>query len=95
MVQLQVLNKIIKDKDSSILLLNNLSADYFSDYHNEYNFIKSHLNQYGTIPDQVTFLSKFPDFEIFDVTSLSAFKTSKSVSFWNLYILHFASMYSS
>ena len=43
MVQLQMLNKILKDKDSSLLLLNNLSADYFSDYPNEYNFIKSHL----------------------------------------------------
>ena len=83
MVQLQVLNKIIKDKDSSILLLNNLSADYFSDYHNEYNFIKSHLNQYGTIPDQVTFLSKFPDFEIFDVTEPTTYLINELYSDYN------------
>jgi hypothetical protein len=42
MIQLQVLNRIINDQDSSILLLNNLTQEYFSDYPNEYNFIKNH-----------------------------------------------------
>lgn len=67
MIQLQVLNKIIKDCDSSILLLNNLTQEYFSDYPNEYNFITSHLNSYGKVPDQITFLNKFPNFVLIDV----------------------------
>ena len=68
MIQLQVLNKILNDKDSSILLLNNLNEEFFSDYPNEYNFINFHLKQYGTIPDLASLLSKFPDFEVIEVT---------------------------
>jgi replicative DNA helicase len=73
LVQLQILNSIINNKDSSIILLNNLTADYFSDYPNEYNFIKHHLNEYGVIPDQVTFLGKFPDFEVIEVNEPTAY----------------------
>ena len=53
--------------------MNNLTADYFSDYPNEYNFIKHHLNEYGVIPDQVTFLGKFPDFEVIEVNEPTAY----------------------
>lgn len=83
MVQLQVLNKILKDKDSSLLLMNNLSADYFSDYPNEYIFIKSHLNQYGVIPDQVSFLDKFPDFEIIEVNEPTTYLVNELYSDYN------------
>lgn len=68
MIQLQVLNEIINNKDASLLLMNNLTEDYFSDYPNEYNFIRNHLNQYGCVPDQISFLNKFPDFEVLSVT---------------------------
>lgn len=83
MVQLQVLNSILNNKDSSLLLLNNLTVDYFSDYPNEYNFIKSHLNQYGNIPDQVTFLDKFPDFEIIEVTEPSSYLINELYTDYN------------
>lgn len=83
MVQLQVLNTIINNKDSSILLLNNLTVDYFSDYPNEYNFIKSHLNQYGNIPDQVTFLNKFPNFEVLEVTESTSYLINELYSDYN------------
>lgn len=68
MIQLQVLNKIINEKDSSILLMNNLNEEFFSDYPNEYNFINFHLRQYGTIPDLASLLARFPDFEVIEVT---------------------------
>lgn len=68
MVQLQVLNAIINNQDSSILLLNNLTGEYFSDYLNEYEFIKRHLAEYGKVPDQISFLDKFPNFEVIEVT---------------------------
>ena len=55
--QLQVLNYLLNTKDSSLITLNNLSADYFSDYKDEFNFIKSHLETYGKIPDVETFFS--------------------------------------
>lgn len=83
MVQLQVLNAILFNKDSSLILLNNLTSDYFSDYPNEYNFIKSHLNQYGTIPDQVSFLNKFPDFELFQVTEPTSYLINELYNDYN------------
>ena len=56
MIQNQVINKIIKDKDSSLILLNNLTDEFFCDYTKEFNFIKEHLDKYGNIPDIYTFL---------------------------------------
>lgn len=67
MVQAQVLNKILWDRDSSIITLNNLTVDYFSDYKQEFLFIKNHLDDFGNIPDMTTFLDKFPNFEVFEV----------------------------
>ena len=67
MIQLQFLNALLESKDSSLLLINNLNEDLFCDYKDEYNFIVNHLNEYGTIPDKVTFLSKFPEFDIIEV----------------------------
>ncbi len=68
MVQLQVLNAIIENKDTSVMLLNNLTDDFFSDYPNEFGFIRRHLMEYGKIPDKVSFLNKFPEFELIEVT---------------------------
>jgi len=67
MIQAQVISYLITSKDASIITLNGLTADYFSDYISEYNFIKSHLNTYGNIPDPETFLNVFPDFQLINV----------------------------
>lgn len=67
MIQLQVLNYILSTKDSSLITLNNLTDRYFSDYKNEFNFIKNHLDVYGVICDVVTFLNTFPNFEVIKV----------------------------
>ena len=67
MIQLQVLNYILNTHDSSILLTNNIDKEFFSDYVDEYNYIIDHLNKYGNIPDQASFLSKFPTFDIIEV----------------------------
>ena len=68
MIQLQMLNKILDTKDSSIITMNNLNNDYFSDYKDEFNYIKNHFNLYGSICDKETFLNKFPNFELINVT---------------------------
>lgn len=68
MVQLQVLNKILSDKDASIITLNNLNAEFFSDYKDEFYFIKDHLDAYDIVPDTISFLNKFPNFQIIEVT---------------------------
>lgn len=73
MIQLQFLNHILNTQDASILLVNNLTDEYFSDYINEYHFIKHHLNEYGNVPDKVSFLDKFPEFDIVDVKETESY----------------------
>ena len=66
-VQPQFINYLLKSKDSSLITVNNLTDDFFSDYKDEFNYIKNHLQQYGKIPDTETFVSVFPSFDLFDV----------------------------
>lgn len=67
MIQAQVLNYILQNKDSSIIKMNNLTEEYFSDYKNEFNYIKNHINTYKVVCDLTTFLNIFPNFDIFEV----------------------------
>ena len=71
MIQLQVLNYLLDKKDSSLLTMNNLSEEYFSQYPSEFRFIKNHLDTYGKIPDKETFVEKFPDFDFIKVNESS------------------------
>lgn len=67
MIQLQFLNKILNTGDSSLITLNNLNEDFFSDYVGEFRFIKAHIQEYGNVPDKATFLNSFPDFNLIEV----------------------------
>ena len=67
MIQLQVLNYIVDSQDSSMLLVNNLNKEFFSDYVDEYKYIVEHIKTYGNVPDKASFLSKFPNFDIIEV----------------------------
>lgn len=67
MIQLQVLNKILDSKNASFIIDNNISSEFFSDYEEEFNFIKEHFDSYSNIPDKATFLSRFPNFDIIQV----------------------------
>lgn len=66
--QLQMLSKILDTKDFSAVESNNLTSDYFFNYQAEFNFIKNHYEQYRTVPDKLTFLNVFPNFEIVSVS---------------------------
>lgn len=68
MIQCQFLNKLLDQKDATLLTTNNLTDEFFSDYKEEYKFIKHHIDQYGAVPDKATFLSRFPNFDIIEVT---------------------------
>lgn len=68
MVSLQIISKILSTKDISILEDNLLTKDYFVGYENEYDFLVDHTKEYGVVPDKVTFLSKFPDVDLVEVT---------------------------
>ena len=73
MIQLQFLNQVIKSGDASLITLNNLDKSFFSDYENEFDFICNHYTEYGNIPDVITFLSKFPQFDIVEVNETNRF----------------------
>ena len=67
MVVLQIINKIIKSSDMSIVNNNNLTSEMFLEYEDEFNFINNHFQNYGKVPDKETFLKQFPDFNLLEV----------------------------
>ena len=77
MIEEQVINHIINDKDPSIIILNQLTEDYFPTYKAEFNFINNHIKKYNTVPDKTTFLSNFPDFDVFEVTEPVSYLTEE------------------
>lgn len=77
MIQCQVLNSVIQNNDTSIIVLNNLDKSFFSDYQQEFQYIKEHIDEYGKAPDQATFLSKFPNFDILEVKETNKYLTDE------------------
>lgn len=67
MVQLQFLNKILASGDFTNVKLNNIDRSYFSDYSDEFEFIRKHYEKYNQVPDKHTFLNQFPDFDLIEV----------------------------
>lgn len=67
MVQLQIINKILKSKSVEIVLNHDLTEAYFQEHSDKFNFIMDHYRQYGKVPDISTFLDKFNEFDFFDV----------------------------
>ena len=68
MVQNQIINYILQKSDDSILADNQITPDYFTEYTAEIKFITEHKERYGNIPDKATFIEKFPDFDIIEVS---------------------------
>ena len=67
MIQLQILNKLLETGDAGFILMNNIDESFFSEYKDEFIYIKNFINQYGKPPDKYTFLNKFPDFDVIQV----------------------------
>ena len=83
MIQLQFLNYILHSKDKSLISLNNLTEDYFSDYREEFKFIYKHIDTYDRVPDIETFLSKFKDFDVVDVKESESYLISALIDDFN------------
>ena len=66
-IQVQCLNKILDSKDYSFIEDNMLAKEEFVGYEKEFEYIDNHYKQYGNIPDKVSFLSQFPDFDLVEV----------------------------
>ncbi len=67
MVQEQFINYVLAKKDFEVLTRNNLTEEYFTEYLDEYQFIKQHYEEYGIVPDESTFISNFPNFDLLEV----------------------------
>lgn len=67
MTELQVLSRVLNQNSLALLDNNNITSEYFITYPEEYQYIISHNQEYGNVPDKETFLSKFPEFQIIDV----------------------------
>ena len=68
MITLQILNKVIQTGDIQLITKNALTEEYFVGYEPEFNFIMNHFNKYGKVPDKATFLDKFNEFNLIEVT---------------------------
>lgn len=77
MVALQILSQVLQTKDISIIESNQLTADYFPDYQDEYEYIVNHYKEYGNVPDKATFLSDFQDFQIIEVNESESYLVDK------------------
>lgn len=67
MVDLQLLNRVLKENSLRVIKDNGLNKDHFVQYADEYSFIIEHFKEYGRAPDKETMLKKFPDFQFFEV----------------------------
>lgn len=77
MIQLQILNKVIADKDLAILDANGIDHQYFSEYGEEYQFILEHRQRYGNIPDDESMIEKFNGFQLLDVQESELYLVEK------------------
>lgn len=69
MTSKQVISKILNDGSAHLLEDYGIdSPEYFAEYEDEYNYIKSHYDKWNKVPDKASFLDNFPDFSILDVS---------------------------
>lgn len=67
-IQVQAISRILAGKDYSFVEDNLFSAEDFIGYDEEFKFITEHYKKYGNVPDEATFLSRFPEFILEEVT---------------------------
>ena len=67
LISVQVISKVIASKSYSLIEDNLLDETYFRGYEEEFNFIKNHHAEFGKVPDEISFLDKFPDFQLVEV----------------------------
>lgn len=77
MVVLQIINKILKSSDMSLIIDNNLSREMFLSYEDEFDYINNFYNKYGKVPDKETFLNEFKEFQLLEVTESNKFLIDK------------------
>lgn len=66
-VSVQIISKILDTGDYSIIEDNDLEKEYFIGYEEQIEFIIKNYEDYGNVPDELTFERAFPEFELYDV----------------------------
>lgn len=77
LVEVQILSKVLSTKDYSLIEGNFLTDEYFPTYKEEFNYIRDHYAKYKTVPDELTFLEKFEDFQIVEVNESDSYLIDK------------------
>lgn len=77
MIQVQILSKVLNNKDFSIIENNLLTEEHFTGYEDEFNYIINHYNKYHNVPDKASFLEQFPDFDIISVSESDSYLVDK------------------
>ena len=85
--QAQAISKILSSKDFSMVTLNNLDESFFFDYAAEFKFIRNHYDTYHKVPDVVTFLGAFPDFDYVDVAEPDSYIVSQLFTDYNTNVI--------
>lgn len=85
MVALQIISKILATGSLSIVEDNLLTAEHFVEYADEFNYIVEHNREYGNVPDKATFLSKFPDVDLVEVTESDKYLVDTIKEEWLYY----------
>lgn len=71
LAELQIITKILHNKDFSIITKNGLTVEHFQQFRNEFEFLLDHHQKYGTVPDLLTFKFNFPKTPVDDVVNES------------------------
>lgn len=77
MVQAQTINKILHSKSLDLYWDNDLTVEHFGSNADEMQFILDHYEQYGNVPDIPTFLDKFSEFIVDNVSESDDYLISK------------------
>ena len=77
MIEQSIICKLLDATDLEILHSNSITAEMFLTCKDEITFILDHFNQYKQMPDKITFLSKFKDFQMLEVTESTDYLITK------------------
>lgn len=77
MYEEMIINKILTTKSMKVVKENGLSSENFLTCKDKLLFIEEHQQIYGVVPDTITFLAKFNDFELLNVTESDEFLSYK------------------
>lgn len=77
MIELQLLNYILNTSDYSIVTSNAITTEMFTKYAPVFDFVKEHYAQYGTVPDKLTVVDKFTDFDFTEVNESKDYLVSR------------------